>query len=52
MRLFTEHGYEATTVAEIAAAASWPPHRDRLLPNKIDLATAVGDGCPNASPRR
>ena len=45
MRLFTEHGYEATTVAEIAAAAELAPRTvTGYFPNKIDLATAVGDG--------
>jgi AcrR family transcriptional regulator len=45
MRLFTEQGYEHTTVAEIAAAAELAPRTvTGYFPNKMDLATAVGDG--------
>jgi AcrR family transcriptional regulator len=45
MRLFTERGYEHTTVAEIAAAAELAPRTvTGYFPNKMDLATAIGDG--------
>lgn len=44
MRLFTERGYEATTVADIAAAAELAPRTlNSYFPNKIDMATAVVD---------
>lgn len=44
MRLFTEHGYQATTVADIAAAAELAPRTvTGYFPNKIDMATAVAD---------
>jgi AcrR family transcriptional regulator len=45
MRLFTERGYAGTTVAEIAAAAELAPRTvTGYFPNKMDLATAIGDG--------
>jgi len=44
MRLFTERGYEATTVADIAAAAELAPRTvTGYFPSKIDMATAVTD---------
>ena len=44
MRLFAERGYEATTVADIAAAAELAPRTlNSYFPNKIDMATAVVD---------
>jgi AcrR family transcriptional regulator len=44
MRLFAERGYEATTVADIAAAAELAPRTlNSYFPNKIDMATAVTD---------
>ena len=44
MRLFTERGYEATTIADIAAAAELAPRTvTGYFPSKIDMATAVSD---------
>jgi AcrR family transcriptional regulator len=45
MRLFAERGYEATTVADIAAVAELSPRTlNGYFPNKIDMATAVVGG--------
>ena len=44
MRLFTERGYDATTIAEIASVAELAPRTvTGYFPNKMDLATAVTD---------
>ncbi len=44
MRLFTEHGYDTTTIAEIASVAELAPRTvTGYFPNKMDMATAVTD---------
>jgi AcrR family transcriptional regulator len=44
MRLFTERGYDATTIAEIASIAELAPRTvTGYFPSKIDMATAVTD---------
>lgn len=44
MRLFTERGYDATTIAEVASVAELAPRTvTGYFPSKIDMATAVTD---------
>jgi AcrR family transcriptional regulator len=46
MRLFAERGYEATTVADIAAAVEVAPRTVSFyFPTKIDLAVSYSDAC-------